>query len=100
MSKQNMPLSMEQENALLHESNREAAETIEILRKKRRGSGMKKYRIELTALELRQLQSVIGQGYGDGDHEAWLRDALYPNSRASVAALRRAMQKVDHAHLS
>ena len=59
---------------------------------------MKKYRIELTELELKALQTVISQGWGDGDHEELLRDATNKdNPDKHVAALHRAMDKVDNA---
>ena len=59
---------------------------------------MKKYHIELTEMELHELRHIIGQGWGDGDHEEWVRDAhSRDNPAAHIAALHRAMAKVEDA---
>lgn len=60
---------------------------------------MKRYVIQLTELERRMLQLVIGNGWGDGDILDWLR-AGFENQNdyfSARRALMRAMDKVDDA---
>ena len=50
--------------------------------------------IKLTHEEVHQLDSVVGQGYGDGDHIDWIG---LPESSKEVRALHTVMAKVAEA---
>jgi len=54
----------------------------------------KKITIHLTVAEAQELHTLIGQGWGDGDHEQWLRNA---GSSQSVRTCLRAIMKVENA---